>query len=321
MVKGSETRAQEMVEKALHTLSDFKQEQVDSASKQVETEKKNFDMKVHELTSKRTKSRNHLREEHKENPIPEILLDDETWVHAGYTDFEANNRTSISSSLAVDFIKSLPLKKYSLRHDSKRDFLVNQVSSRDEMRTRTHLGVIDTDFAAEFIDSSLYRDGKLEPSLLNFVNLKALVGIADEVDFLRITLDALNFSTMNTSKLSMSIRHLHDHIDSLDKFESVSDLTAQLAAVEAELATKKITLQLKNVKHALRIQRDDIRIDKMVSIMDAESQSHYLEIYEKNLQISARQKESHQKDTLMSSTIEAMNLINELSISANKTKR
>ena len=323
-VKASEIKASQMVEKTLKDLEEFKIQADNRAAIRVENEKNNFQKVCSELLESKKSTNQYRRIQREVNmkegeSIRKIILDDKTWENAGYS-YSDQPIISFPTRL-LDLFQQIPLKQYNLKNDSKRDIFVSKASSRDEMRTRTHIGLIDSGFVAKFLDSSFYRDGCLEPNLLHILNLKVLVSIADEIDGLRAQLEALKLFTANTSSLSVSINHIRDAINSTEDFESVGDLAVHVTAVEAELARKNIDLLLHNIKHALRLRREDVRIDKVDIIMDAGAKSDHLENIISIQQQSRLRNQTILSDVKISSLLLVMNLVNELFITANKTER
>jgi hypothetical protein len=321
-----------MINEALSSLKKAKEQANDSATDRIEVERKNYDKKVQDLLFAETNLRQNeffytmkskRKDEVGDTTLSESLFEDETWLNAGYMyTTDPLDESSVSEKSAVDLLQSLPLKKYRLRNDSKRDVLVTKGTSREEMRTRTHIGMIDTQIAAELIHPSFYPgDGEMEPTLLYYLNMKALTGIADEIDVLRTSISVLDSITTKSSNVSTLIHSLSEDVHSTDSFESISDLAAKVAAVEAELTTKKISSLLHSIKHALQMQREDMKLEKISSIMDAEAKSNLQESIDRIQQRSARDKQWIERDTSMKKIIEILNLINEVSISANKTVR
>ena len=193
-------------------------------------------------------------------------LDLETWTNAGYVyPGDTSTWSSISNRSAVEVLKSLPLKKYRLKDDPKRDVFVANGSSRDEMRTRIHVGVIDSLVLNSKMNPLLYRNGELEANNLRYFHLRALADIADDVDYLHASIEALGAVAADASNHLTSINRLGQNIDNstMDNFESLSDLAAKAAAVEAEVITKQISVSLHDVKHVLRMKKEDAKLNSL----------------------------------------------------------
>jgi hypothetical protein len=318
-------KADQMVEMTLRELEGFKRQADERAATCVEHERNNFQKVYNELLESQRSPNQHINyvergmDVKEGDGIRDILLDHKMWENAGYS-YSDQLITSFPSQL-LELIQQLPLKQYNLKNDSKRDIFVSKASSRDEMRTRTHIGLIDSDFVAKFIDSSFYRDGGLDPNLLYFLNLKALGSIADEIDGMRAQLEALKLSTEDTSSLSLSINHIRDAINSTEEFASISDLAVHATVVEAELTRKNIALLLYNIKHALRLRREDVRIDKVRTIMEAGAKSDHLENIASIQQQSRLRNETIVSNDELSSLLLVINFVNEIFITANKTER
>lgn len=317
-VKGSERKAKEMVEKALQTLNSLKQEAIHVATSRIQAEKQNFEMILSGflLDAKHTKRTNVMGKEADHNS--NLLLENETWVNAGYKHTNQLNEISNSSTL-IDLFLAVPLKRYSLGNDTKKDVLVNRVSSGDEMRTRSHIGIIDKSFAKVFIHPFLYHEGKWESNLLNNLNLMVLSDLADEVDSIRAKMKALKICTKNDSKLSLSIKRLAETIQYSENFESISDLAAQVGSLEAELATKNMKVLLQNIRNTLKLQRESTRIKKMISIINADARSYIAENTIKMKDKSSLQRHTFQRDGVLSSIIATMSLLNDIFIGFNET--
>lgn len=313
-----------MVAKALDAMSEVKQHAVDTAENRITIERSHFHKILDEFraTKSPNRYRNVLYGEEKEaddGTLSKFLFRDDTWMNAGYTHFDS--KTDIHNTSLMSLFQVLPLKKYNLLNDSKKDILVSKTNYGDEMKTRTHIGLLDTDFTIGFIDPELMHEGEVETNLISFLNLKVLSEIADEIDDLQSKLDALDQYTTNTSILSFLIKSLGETIHSPEKYESLSDLAVRVAAVEAEMVTKNITLLLQTIKKDLRIRREYARMDKLISILNAEVMSDYTTKKGLIQRKGAIQQLRLHREASLDSVIEVLNLINKISSTANITER
>ncbi len=329
-VKGSEKKAKEMVQVALSSLNETKEQAFQRANAHMDVERIKFAESVEEFSARMSLIRLGSFEQekiknNKKRPSDfkfDEVLDIKTWTNAGYKYSDMFNWTLVSNRSAVDLLKLLPLKKYRLRNDSKKDVLFVKDSSKDEMRSRTHIGVIDSNVASKVIDASLYH-GEFEPTLLHYIHLKALSELASDIDHIHASIEVLNsLTTMKGSKLIDSIDGLMQNVgNASSNFESLSDLAAKVAAAEAELTTKRISSLLQNIKHTLRMQKEDIKLEKLYSVMDANTISSYQQNIDRVHLEKDRQKQSTEREAVMKSIIEVLDLINVLSSSANNTLR
>ena len=324
-VKGTEVKVKEMIEKALHDLEISKQQASKGAIKGVEEARRSVNVMANELFIAKDNEAKLLNEysnlDNKEFHGSIAVFDDETWFNAGYVSHDAPTNTFLSADSAINLIKDMPLKMYGLKHDKKKDLIVNKTSQREELRTRSHFGIIDSKFATGLLDPLLGSDGKLQHNVLSFLHLNALKTIADEIDLLKIKVTVLGRFTSGDSKLQLSISNLYKKIISSDGFESMTKLASTAAAAEAELKISEMKSVLYQTTRHLNVEREKMRSNKMAAIIDMEAQTSFKESWiQTNLQSSV-QVELIKRDTVLSSMIELLSLINEICITGEKTER
>lgn len=161
-----------------------------------------------------------------ENTIDSILFNEETWKSGGFEVDEV-----ISPDIALEIIKSIPLKTYKLRNDRKSYLDV----SKEERRTRYHVGVINQD------DDST----KLDPSTIFSYNIGALSKLATSLDRITSNLTSLSsFFTLQSSlreKVAILMTETESQFQSDNSFRSPNQLASEVAALETEAALTRIS--------------------------------------------------------------------------------
>ena len=163
----------------------------------------------------------------RESAYYNALWDEDTWNGAGYSwDTLANENTNHSID-ALHIIQSLPLKTYKLRNDTKKDLLVNRGVASEEMRTRSHIGVIlgqpshdnaNYDyFDPAFLNgrlvnsgtSNIDKGGSIDThnndhfnNLISYYNIRALQILAQKLENMEAKADLLSYFTTNKNTLT-----------------------------------------------------------------------------------------------------------------------
>lgn len=334
-MQGAEDEAKQMVEKALSTLISYKTQAFSDAQSRMNILQKDYNLKVQELLS-RTKIDNQraidaLKNEnskgyHRKYDISnnKLLLDLEVWKRAGfqYSTFAEESEFKTRSIDAKNTIKALPLRRYRLANDTKQNVLVAKGKLNDEARSRTHIGVIGEKVLLKEIDPQFLNNGnEFDNVLIQYLSLKALSSIADDVDLIKSQLRTLNSFISVQSPVSISIDNMKSNVESKVTNETIGDLAARVILLEAESSSRNVSLQLQNIRQSLRIHREDVRLEKFVSVSGAQLISSFRELSH-TFQLQSLQEATFSKrHQLLSSTIENLKLMSGLIESVNSTMR
>ena len=172
-----------------------------------------------------------------ENEIGAILSYDETWNSGGFEVEEV-----IPPAIALDIIRSIPLKTYKLRDDKKRDLGV----SKGERRTRYHVGVINQGDG----------DTRLEPSTIFSYNIGAVSQLAMSLERILSNLTVSSFFTHESSlreKVTMLMTQTESQVQGGNSFRSPSQLASEVAALETEAALTRISRLAQEVTVSTRV--------------------------------------------------------------------
>lgn len=166
------------------------------------------------------------RQKKYENAVDAILSFDETWNSGGFEVEEV-----IPPDIALGIIRSFPLKTYKLRDDKKRDLGV----SKDERRTRYHVGVINQGDG----------DTRLEPSTIFSYNIGAVSQLAMSLERIlsNLTVSASFFTHQSSlrEKATMLMTLTESQVQGGNSFRSPSQLASEVAALETEAALTRIS--------------------------------------------------------------------------------
>lgn len=189
-----------------------------------------LDIQSRQEEKKRSQRARHL---HSANSI---LLDDETWTSGGFQVEEV-----IPPEIALEIIKSIPLKSYKLRDDKQRDLGVN----KDERRTRYHVGVIDrTDNIT-----------RVEPSAIFSYNIGAVSELASSWERLLSKIRASSSFFLRQSALKDKVLNMKAQTETQghDSIKSPSQLASEIAALETEATLTRITRLSQSVLQSVRV--------------------------------------------------------------------
>lgn len=174
-----------------------------------------------------------------ESPVNPLLFQDETWSLAGY-----QIEDIISPEIALETIKSLPLKTYKLKDDKQRDLGVN----KDERRTRFHVGVIDSARETNEI--------KLEPSTIFSINIGGITQLAKSLEHLMSKLTVSSTFFHDKSSLNdkvTKLKHQTEAKGNSTTFKSPAQLASEVAALETKAALTRISRLSQSVIASTRI--------------------------------------------------------------------
>ena len=314
-----------MVEQAVSELISYKAQAAEDAKNHVNEIKNEFYLQmkqmVAEMESNHERSINDLRNVNKVRGQND-LFDLELWKKAGYMySYPGENAIFKDGSNAVQAIKALPLRRYRQANDTKRNVLVAKGELKDEARSRTHIGVIDEDVLSNFIDPALHDGREIDNVLIQYVNLEATSGLAEEVDAIKSQLQVLKSFTSDDSKVFALIKSMKDDATSRVSHETIGDLAARVALLEAESTSKNVSLHLQNVKQSLRIHQEDARLEKLKDIMNAKLHSSFDEMNATFELQKLHDKRSSERHQLLSSLLQTLKVIMGLMESVNSTTR
>jgi hypothetical protein len=151
------------------------------------------------------------------------LRNNETWQLAG---FEVESEVSSEAALAM--IQSVPLKRYKLKDDKQQDMAV----SRTQRRTRYHVGPVASDDGAKSVNN---------PSSIFSYNIGAIAELTKSTEILSSKLLSSSSFLHHHSFLEEKISHLKSITGSAESFKTPAQLASEVAALETEVALKRIT--------------------------------------------------------------------------------
>lgn len=172
-----------------------------------------------------------------------ILLDEQTWKSGGFEVEEI-----IHPSIALETIKSLPLKTYKLRDDKQRDLGV----SKGERRTRYHVGVIDQGDHNAIVD----------PSAIFSYNIGAVSQLATALERISSMLSASMTFFQNQASLNDTVSTVKAQTELKGdySFKSPSQLASEVAALETEAALTRIIRHAQSVAASIRVNLINSRL-------------------------------------------------------------
>lgn len=147
----------------------------------------------------------------------------ETWQLAG---FEVESEVSSEAALAM--IQSVSLKRYKLKDDKQQDMAV----SRTQRRTRYHVGPVASDDDAKSVNN---------PSSIFSYNIGAIAELTKSTEILSSKLLSSSSFLHHHSFLGEKISHLKSITGSAESFKTPAQLASEVAALETEVALKRIT--------------------------------------------------------------------------------
>jgi hypothetical protein len=147
-----------------------------------------------------------------------------TWQLAGFEVVESE----VSSEAALAMIQSIPLKRYKLKDDKQQDLAV----SRTQRRTRYHVGPVASDDDAKSVNN---------PSSIFSYNIGAIAELTKSTEILSSKLLSSSSFLHHHSFLEEKISHLKSITGSAESFKTPAQLASEVAALETEVALKRIT--------------------------------------------------------------------------------
>lgn len=184
-----------------------------------------------------------------------ILFRDDTWNAGGFQVTEI-----VPSEIALETVNAIPLKSYKLRDDS--DLGV----TKDQRRTRQHVGVID---AGE-------GDKRLDPSSIFAYNIGALSQLSTSLDRLvTASSSSLNLQSSLEDKIATLLANTQAVTRShSNAFKSPSQLASEVAALETEAALARVSHLSQSVFHATRVNLINSRVvSRLKSLVDRDAMS------------------------------------------------
>lgn len=324
-IKGTENEAKQRVEQAVSELYSYKVQATEDAKNRANEIKNNLHLQmkqmVAEMESNHRRSIDGLRDINKDRG-QNALFDLDLWEKAGYMYSNPGKDTMFKDgSDAVQAIKALPLRRYRLANDTKQNVLVAKGESKDEARSRTHIGIIDEDVLSNFIDPALYDGRELDNVLIQYVNLEAISGLAEELDTIKSQLRVLKSFTSDDSEVFASIKGMKDDATSRVSHETIGDLAARVALLEAESTSKNVSLHLQNIKQSLRVHQVDLRLEKLKDVTDVKLDSSFREMNTTFELQKLNDKRSSERHQVLSSLLQTGKVITGLMESVNSTTR
>ena len=146
----------------------------------------------------------------------------ETWRSAG---FEVESQ--VDPNIALATIRTLPLMRFKLKDDK----LQEMVLSRATRRTRYHVGPVNNDDNSGTLDSS---------SIFSF-NVGAVAQLARIMEGITSKLMSTSSFLHHHSSMDKKISQLKAITNDSDEFKTPAQMASEVAALETEVALKRVT--------------------------------------------------------------------------------
>ena len=203
------------------------------------------------------------------------MLEDIAWKGAG---FEIKKKSVPSPSAILRFVKTLPLKTFLLKEDSNRNLLVTSRATRDEMRTRMHIGLIDHELVAHHLSlHGVTGVSSEDPSLLLSYNLIALSSLAEKSERMDATLQSIgSLISSGSTELLKRIKAIREAIGikyGKLEFVSTTQLAFEAAALESEASIKNVNMLSHQVKHKIRMSLIQFKHTNKVDLLEQRMQT------------------------------------------------
>ena len=246
----------------------------------------------------------------------------EMWQKAGY---ELDGE--IDASLALEFVRSLPISTYRRSNDTKKEVLVARGKSTDEMLTRRHVGPIRAKGTASgMISTGFGVIDCTDASTLASLNLKAVVALADRVETffaktnsIDLLLSKKSQSLDNRIELMKQIVYRRTGDD--DGYKSTSQIAWEMMAAEAELSSQKIVVMTEQLKHQTRMKVAQSRVANRNRLFDVQSSAREHIDYVQNIFLAKREDDIYRSGSYLDFVTEQLKFMRSAASIRNSTLR
>ena len=223
----------------------------------------------------------------------------ETWESAGFV-----VESEINSDTALAKIQSLPLKKYKLKDDI--DLTVN----KNQRKTRYHVGPVGSD------DTST----KLDSSTIFSYNVGAVAHLAKSMEELSSKYLATS-SFIKHSAIARSVSNLKAITGNSDHFKTPAQLASEVAALETEVALKRITQLCHALIHSTKINLLRARLNSRLKSLVANDWSSEKLTKIERAHVSSREMKAEDSNAALDTVLIYFDAIKNVEILWNSTMR
>lgn len=225
------------------------------------------------------------------------LVSIETWEL-----FEVESE--IDSDTALAKIQSLPLKKYKLKDD--KDLTVG----KNQRKTRYHVGTVESGDASTKLDSS---------TIFSY-NVAAVAHLAKSLEELSSKYQVTS-SFINHSSIKRSISNLKAITGNSDHFKTPAQLASEVAALETEVALKRITQLCHTLVQSTKINLLRAKLNSRLKSLAANDWSSEKLTRIERAYVSAREMKTENSNAALDTVLIYFDAIENVEVLWNSTMR